>query len=63
MIMDHFCPPSLLHGTLILVCSNLTESDEAAQKRKCRDKYGPNLSYFGPVKNTGTLYATLDIDI
>jgi len=33
MIMDHFWPFSRLHGTLTLLCSNLTESDKTAQKR------------------------------
>jgi len=61
MIVDHFWPSSRLPGTLTLIWSNLSERGETAQKRQYRDKYGPNLCYLGTVKNTGPLYATLEL--
>jgi len=61
MIMYYFWPLSCLLVSLIEMWSNMTESDKTVQKRLCRDKYCPNLSYFDTATNTGPLCATLEL--
>jgi len=58
-IVNHFWPLSNLHGILIAIWSNLTETAKIGQNCKCRYKYDQNLSYLGTRTYVRHLYATL----
>jgi len=61
MIMEYYWSLSRLRVCLIEIWSNMTKNNKTSQKRLCRDKYCPILSYLDTVTNTRPLYATLEL--